>query len=90
MLKRFCHLLMFLTLVYAIPDAARAELDIKVGYLERVLPPPPVLSNLEQIPEDEGIAGAGLALKDNNTTGRFLKQKYTLETRPALSSRCRA
>ena len=64
-----------------LPASAAAELDIKIGYLERILPPPPVLSNLESIPEDEGAAGVESALKDNNTTGRFLKQKYTLETR---------
>ncbi len=45
---------------------------------ERRHPPPP-LSPLDVAPEDEGVAGAQLAVGDNNTTGRFLKQEFTLE-----------
>jgi ABC transporter substrate binding protein (PQQ-dependent alcohol dehydrogenase system) len=30
-------------------------------------------------PEDNGVAGAKLAIADNNTTGRFLKQTFALE-----------
>jgi len=63
---------------------AAAEADeistLTVGYLERAVPPPPVLSNLEVTPEDEGLAGAEVGLADNNTTGKFLKQHYALET----------
>jgi ABC transporter substrate binding protein (PQQ-dependent alcohol dehydrogenase system) len=44
---------------------------------QRDLPPP--LSLLDTPPKDEGIAGARLAISDNNTTGRFLKQEFTLE-----------
>jgi ABC transporter substrate binding protein (PQQ-dependent alcohol dehydrogenase system) len=43
----------------------------------RDLPPP--LSLLDMPPADGGIAGARLAINDNNTTGRFLKQEFTLE-----------
>ena len=43
----------------------------------RGLPPP--LSPLDLPPADEGVAGARLAINDNNTTGRFLKQDFTLE-----------
>ncbi len=43
----------------------------------RDLPPP--LSLLDVPPADEGVAGARLAINDNNTTGRFLKQEFTLE-----------
>jgi ABC transporter substrate binding protein (PQQ-dependent alcohol dehydrogenase system) len=39
----------------------------------------PPLSLLDFPPEDEGIAGAKLAINDNNTTGRFLKQEFTLD-----------
>ncbi len=81
MLKSFLRLVMLPAATCAFSGMASAEIEIKIGYLERVLPPPPVLSNLETIPEDEGLAGVELALKDNNTTGRFLKQKYALETR---------
>ncbi len=48
--------------------------------LEQRIDHPPVLSNLVSWPEDEGQRGAELAIQDNNTTGRFLDQKYTLET----------
>ena len=37
-------------------------------------------SNLEPIPEDIEIAGAELAITDNNSTGRFLKQKFVLHS----------
>jgi ABC transporter substrate binding protein (PQQ-dependent alcohol dehydrogenase system) len=43
----------------------------------RDLPAP--LSLLDMPPPDDGIAGAQLAINDNNTTGRFLKQEFTLE-----------
>lgn len=70
----------FLALVFLAPFAARAEgeLSIDVGYLERHVPPPPVLSNLEETPGNLGLAGAHLAIKDNATTGRFLNQSWQL------------
>ena len=40
---------------------------------------PPPLSLLDAPPTDDGVAGARLAINDNNTTGRFLKQEFTLE-----------
>lgn len=43
----------------------------------RDLPPP--LSLLDMPPADDGVAGARLAINDNNTTGRFLKQEFKLE-----------
>jgi ABC transporter substrate binding protein (PQQ-dependent alcohol dehydrogenase system) len=43
----------------------------------RDLPAP--LSLLDLRPQDDGIAGARLAIDDNNTTGRFLKQQFALE-----------
>jgi ABC transporter substrate binding protein (PQQ-dependent alcohol dehydrogenase system) len=39
----------------------------------------PPLSLLDFPPQDDGIAGARLAVNDNNTTGRFLKQEFTLD-----------
>ena len=36
-------------------------------------------SYLDQPPADEGLAGASVALADNNTTGRFTGQEFTLE-----------
>src|SRR5262245_24117760 len=43
----------------------------------RDLPAP--LSLLDARPQDDGVAGARLAIDDNNTTGRFLKQEFALE-----------
>ncbi|MCU0954197.1 MAG: ABC transporter substrate-binding protein [Hyphomicrobium sp.] len=39
----------------------------------------PPLSLLDLPPKDNGLAGARLAVDDNNTTGRFLKQNFALE-----------
>lgn len=43
---------------------------------ENRLPP---LSLLDLPPPDDGVAGAKLAISDNNTTGRFLNQEFVLE-----------
>ncbi len=67
--------------ISVIPSIAQEKLDVVVGYLEQVVPAPPVLSNLDPIPEDQGLAGAKLGLADNNTTGKFLGQTYSLEGR---------
>ena len=38
----------------------------------------PPISPLDVRPPDDGVAGARLAINDNNTTGRFLGQEFTL------------
>lgn len=48
-------------------------------YLQQQVERPPVLSNILPEPEDSGLKGAELAIKDNNSAGRFLKQNYQLE-----------
>ena len=55
------------------------NLDIPVTWLRHGEPERPILSSLDPIPEDRGLAGAQLGLKDNQTTGRFLGQTFTLE-----------
>jgi ABC transporter substrate binding protein (PQQ-dependent alcohol dehydrogenase system) len=37
------------------------------------------LSLLDLPPDDDGIAGAKLGIKDNNTTGQFMNQKFILD-----------
>ncbi len=37
------------------------------------------ISVLDVPPEDDGIAGARVAINDNNTTGKFLNQKFFLD-----------
>jgi ABC transporter substrate binding protein (PQQ-dependent alcohol dehydrogenase system) len=61
--------------------AAKSEkptVEIRLGYL-RAYAPQLALSVLDVPPRDEGVAGANVAIADNNTTGRFLGQKFTLE-----------
>ncbi len=61
--------------------APKAEVqDIKLTFVRQDTDELPPLSLLDFIPEDIGTAGAKLAIDDNNTTGRFLKQKFTLDT----------
>ncbi len=51
---------------------------IGVGYL-RHAGIRSTLSLVDQPADDDGIAGARLAIEDNNTTGKFLNQRFTLE-----------
>jgi ABC transporter substrate binding protein (PQQ-dependent alcohol dehydrogenase system) len=63
----------------AIPSASAAEaLKVPIGYLgraERI----ETISLLDQPAADDGIAGAQLAIQDNNTTGKFLNQSFAVE-----------
>ncbi|MEM9223230.1 MAG: ABC transporter substrate-binding protein [Pseudomonadota bacterium] len=59
--------------------AAVGQTNIDVGYLhpqEREL----TLSLIDRPADDLGMSGADLAITDNNTTGQFTGQKYTLHT----------
>jgi ABC transporter substrate binding protein (PQQ-dependent alcohol dehydrogenase system) len=57
---------------------AKPVTEIKIGYL-RAYEPTLALSVLDVPPKDLGIAGATVAMADNNTTGSFMGQKFTLE-----------
>ena len=57
---------------------AADPVEIGIGYLRRA-GVKPTLSLVEQPAADDGLAGARLAIEDNNTTGKFLKQHFTLE-----------
>ncbi|MCG5481463.1 MAG: ABC transporter substrate-binding protein [Ensifer alkalisoli] len=57
----------------------QAEVTVAVTYLRQEQKAPPVLSNLDPIPADLGIAGAKVALADSETTGRFLGHHYRLQ-----------
>ncbi|MCH9807886.1 MAG: ABC transporter substrate-binding protein [Alphaproteobacteria bacterium] len=52
---------------------------IPILYVEEIRETLPPLSLLDFRAKNAGIAGAQLGISDNNTTGRFLKQKFTLE-----------
>jgi ABC transporter substrate binding protein (PQQ-dependent alcohol dehydrogenase system) len=65
----------------ALPAAATAEEApaLAIGYLALKLPRPLPSTLIEPPPQDEGLQGARLGLKDNATTGRFTGQRFTLE-----------
>lgn len=56
-----------------------AATEIAVVYLRQEIDRPPVLSNLDPVPEDLGLAGAEVALADVKTTGSFLGQDWRLD-----------
>lgn len=58
---------------------ARADVTVAMTYLRQEVKAPPVLSNLDPVPEDLGVAGAELALSDTETTGSFLGHHYGLK-----------
>ncbi len=58
----------------------KQPLEIDIGYLAYQPAPRPLLSNVIPEPTDAGLRGAELALIDNNSTGRFLKQNYSLSS----------
>jgi ABC transporter substrate binding protein (PQQ-dependent alcohol dehydrogenase system) len=71
-----------LLVLYALLVSASAfaadPVEIRIGYL-RVPESKAAISLLDVPPADDGVAGAKLAIQDNNTTGRFLNQKFSLE-----------
>jgi ABC transporter substrate binding protein (PQQ-dependent alcohol dehydrogenase system) len=73
-------LLVALVVVSVLPSASLAAdpTEIKIGYL-RQAGLKSTLSLVEQPAENDGVAGALLAIEDNNTTGQFLNQRFTLD-----------
>jgi ABC transporter substrate binding protein (PQQ-dependent alcohol dehydrogenase system) len=62
----------------SLAPAARAEVAvIRVGYLRSAVRRP-TISMLDRQEPDNGLAGARLAMSDNNTTGRFTNQQFEL------------
>jgi len=64
--------------VVATRALAADPIEIGIGYLGHA-GVKSKLSLLEQPSPNDGFAGARLAIEDNNTTGRFLNQRFTLE-----------
>jgi len=64
--------------IVATPVLAADPLEIGIGYLGHA-GVKAKLSLVEQPAENDGVAGARLAIEDNNTTGKFLNQHFTLE-----------
>ncbi len=61
------------------PPTSGEVATVPIGYLKQEVKQLIPLSRLNVEPEDLGIAGAEIALKDNNTTGKFTKQQFSLE-----------
>ncbi|HYH40222.1 MAG TPA: ABC transporter substrate-binding protein [Azospirillum sp.] len=62
------------------PAAVHAEdAVLRIGYLSQSVAPPPSLSTPDEPVPDAGLMGARLAIADNATTGRFLKQRFELD-----------
>jgi ABC transporter substrate binding protein (PQQ-dependent alcohol dehydrogenase system) len=57
---------------------AADPVEIHIGYLGHA-GVKSTLSLVEQPADNDGIAGARLAIEDNNTTGKFLNQRFTLD-----------
>lgn len=62
------------------PKAATQEkLDqLPIAYLAQAVQNQPTLPFFDEVITDRGIQGARLGIQDNNTTGRFTRQKFTL------------
>lgn len=76
-----CRLLFCLTAAFGVAASASAdELQVRIGYLAHLPPQGPLLSNVIPEPLDAGRRGAELAIIDSNSTGRFLKQQFELQS----------
>ncbi|OCR24057.1 branched-chain amino acid ABC transporter substrate-binding protein [Pseudomonas syringae] len=82
-----CLLALAAAVLWTSPSSAADEtLQVRIGYLAFVPDPGPLLSNVIPEPVDAGLRGAELAIIDSNSTGRFLKHSYSLETASADSA----
>jgi ABC transporter substrate binding protein (PQQ-dependent alcohol dehydrogenase system) len=72
------RLLLAGTVLFAWTSASADPVEIKIGYL-RGRQPKTSISLLDIPPENNGVAGAQLAINDNNTTGKFVNQHFSLE-----------
>jgi ABC transporter substrate binding protein (PQQ-dependent alcohol dehydrogenase system) len=73
------RLLLGVCVLIALSGAGLSDqpLEIKIGYLRQA--PSRIKISLIDVPAgNDGLAGAQLAIEDDNTTGRFLNQHYTL------------
>ena len=67
------------TLAMAAAAASAGQGDaavVRIAVLTQLVDRPPALSNLEPPPDDSGLLGARMAIAENNTTGRFMKQRF--------------
>ncbi|MBK8814854.1 MAG: ABC transporter substrate-binding protein [Methylococcaceae bacterium] len=70
----FCLLLMLSLNVFA-----KGKQVVKIAYLTQLQKPRPPTSNIDPIVENKGFPGAELGVEDNNTTGEYTKQFFSLD-----------
>ena len=69
---------LFLPAILLLLTARGHAAEIRIGYLHET-EPKGRLSLIDIPADDDGLAGARLAIEDNNTTGRFLNQQFSLD-----------
>ena len=67
-----------LLLIAVSPAFPASTLDVKIGYIGTI-EKTTTISLLETPASNAGLAGARLAIDDNNTTGKFLNQSFALQ-----------
>ena len=77
MLGGICVIAALIASPVASPAQAQ-DIAADISYIRQITERPATLSNLDPIPEDEGIAGAKVGNDDNAGTGRFLGHRYSL------------
>lgn len=70
---------LFLTLAGPAPAQEGDSTLVRIAFLKQLVDRAPALSNLDEVPDDIGFSGGQLAIRDNNTTGRFIKQRFELD-----------
>ncbi|MCL7422273.1 MAG: ABC transporter substrate-binding protein [Methylobacter sp.] len=70
---------MVFQLLITTPVYAEAKQTVNIAYLAQEQKVPPALSNLDPFIENKGVLGAELAISDNNTTGQFTGQQFSLK-----------
>ncbi len=80
-MKRPRRLLSLVGLVACVhlSSAAQAADKVSIGYLQTVEKGRLTISVLDQPPKNLGLAGAEVGINDNNTTGRFTGQEFSLD-----------
>ena len=77
--ERAIRLTLVAACMLAVTSGLAADpIGLKIGYLGRI-DRAETISLLEQPASNNGVAGAQLAIEDNNTTGKFLGQSFSLE-----------
>ena len=59
--------------------------SLRVGYIREVAEAARPASRLDVEPDDAGIAGAKMAIEENNAGGKFMGDLYTLEVKTPVT-----